>query len=78
MEKIFFFVESEALQAVGICEFAEGAELFGLQGMLQFVGYSHVCHVLDYTKLNWMRLASAAGNANRREVALRRILRVHS
>jgi hypothetical protein len=75
MEKIFFFVEAEALQAVGICEFAESAELFGLQGALQFVGYGHVRHVRNYSKADWMRLVSAEGNAYREEISRgRRVL----
>jgi hypothetical protein len=50
MQQIFVFLEAEALQAVGICELAEGAELLGLQRMLQFVGHRHVSHGCNYSK----------------------------
>jgi hypothetical protein len=50
MQEILVFLEAEALQAVGICELAERAELLGLQCMLQFVGHGHVSHGRDYTK----------------------------
>ncbi len=51
MKQIFFFVQAESLEAVGVCEFAEGAELFGLKRVLQLVGYGHVSHGRDYNKL---------------------------
>ncbi len=38
-------VDLEAPQAIGVGELAEGAELFGAQRPLQFVGYFHQSHM---------------------------------
>jgi hypothetical protein len=73
MQKILFFFKAETVQAVGIREPAKGAELLGLQRVLQFVGYCHVSHARDYSKTDWMRLASAHWNPNGEEVALGQI-----
>ncbi len=51
MQQIFFFVQAESLQSVGVCELAKRTELFRLKCVLQFVGYRHVSHGRDYNKL---------------------------
>ena len=42
---IELLVDLEAPQAIGVGELAEGAELFGAQRPLQFVGYFHQGHI---------------------------------
>jgi hypothetical protein len=49
MEEIGFFVDAEFLEAVGIGEVAEGAELFRAERTLEFVGDGHECHAGKYS-----------------------------
>jgi hypothetical protein len=43
------FIVTEFVEAVGIGELPERAELSGVQAGLKFVGDCHQCHVLDYS-----------------------------
>ena len=49
-EKAFGFVHAKAAEAVGVCEFAEGAELIVAEWRLQFKGRFEKCHTGNYSR----------------------------
>jgi hypothetical protein len=50
VQVVRLFVEIEAVDAVGIGELAERAELVGGEARLQLVGCGHQCHARHYSK----------------------------
>ena len=61
-ELIELLVDVEAPEAVGVGELAEGAELFGAQGPLQFVGYFDQGHVRIIATREGSECGFARGN----------------
>jgi len=57
-------VDLEASQAIGVGELAEGAELFGAQRPLQFVGYVHQGHIWIIAALGSKRLRVFPGETS--------------